>query len=53
MEYAEISENITNGVWRAILTDGGASTQLSCDGHNVAPTGYRPVPEIFALADKT
>lgn len=54
MEYAGIAESSSSGSWRAIMTDGGQSMQMRCASATVTPPlGGRPVPEIFALVNKT
>lgn len=53
MEYAGISEGGSSGAWKAILTDGGRSTQMSCETVNLQTILSRKVPQIFALVNKT
>lgn len=50
MKRFQITEGTTDHAWRAILLDGGGSTQLIGDGANVTST--RPVPQILALINK-
>lgn len=58
MEYAGLTEGGNSGPWKAILTDGGASTQMRCAtvdyyiGNGGLYSG-RPVPEIFSLIKTT
>lgn len=46
-----IEEGNSNNYWRAILLDGGQSTQLI--GENLEVTSSRPIPQMLALIDKT
>lgn len=55
MSDAGITEGGNSGPWKAILTDGGASTQMFCAEYAVLPLGslQRKVPQIIALKNNT
>ena len=55
MSYAGITDSGLSNTWKAIMTDGGRSTQMYCKEVNSYYLGAgdnRPVPQIIALKNK-